>query len=106
MYGGKITGNSHKGTNTDSNAYGGGVRVRRECTFNMYGGEISGNQSISSWYSYGGGVCVEDKGSIFNMYGEKSPKTQPRMAAMLLCIGMAVCAFPVHRSLAISTWFT
>ena len=71
MYGGKITGNSHKGTNTDSNAYGGGVRVMRECTFNMYGGEISGNQSISSWSSYGGGVCVEDKGSIFNMYGGK-----------------------------------
>ena len=71
MYGGKITGNSHKGTNTDSNAYGGGVRVERKGTFNMYGGEISGNQSISSWYSYGGGVCVEDKGSIFNMYGGK-----------------------------------
>ena len=69
MYGGKITGNSHKGTNTDSNAYGGGVRVRSKGTFNMYGGKISGNQSISSWYSYGGGVCVEDKGSIFNMYG-------------------------------------
>ncbi len=69
MYGGKITGNSHKGTNTDSNAYGGGVRVRSKGTFNMYGGKISGNQSISSWYAYGGGVCVEDKGSIFNMYG-------------------------------------
>lgn len=71
MYGGKITGNSHKGTNADSNAYGGGVRVRREGTFNMYGGEISGNTCAGRYYSYGGGVCVEDKGSIFNMYGGK-----------------------------------
>lgn len=71
MYGGKITGNSHKGTNTDSNAYGGGVRVRSKGAFNMYGGEISGNTCAGRYYSYGGGVCVEDKGSIFNMYGGK-----------------------------------
>ena len=102
MYGGKITGNSHKGTNTDSNAYGGGVRVRRECTFNMYGGEISGNQSISM--AAVSALKIKVLSSICT--AEKSPKTQPRMAAMLLCIGMAVCAFPVHRSLAISTWFT
>ena len=94
MYGGKITGNSHKGTNTDSNAYGGGVRVRSKGAFNMYGGEISGNTCAGRYYSDGGG-CLRLKIKVLSSIctAEKSPKTQPRMAAMLLCIGMAHVPF-------------
>lgn len=59
---GSITGG--RGTTSGSNQNGGGVYVMSGGTFNMYGGEITGNSA-----TYGGGVEVE--GGEFNMYGGK-----------------------------------
>ena len=63
--GAKITGNRN-----DTRNYGGGVGLRGDCTFNMYGGEISYNTSSGS----GGGVLIFR--GTFNMYdGEISHNT-------------------------------
>ena len=56
------------GTNTETNSKytGGGVCVYG--TFNMYGGNITGNELTQKWYC-GGGVSVYAAAGIFNLYG-------------------------------------
>jgi len=54
----KITGNIRNGQGGDS---GGGVCVRDGGTFNMSGGEISGNKE----FGFGGGVYVEEGGTFY-----------------------------------------
>ena len=56
------------GTNTETNSKytGGGVCVYG--TFNMYGGNITGNELTQKWYC-GGGVSVHAAAGIFNLYG-------------------------------------
>ena len=56
------------GTNTETNSKytGGGVCVYG--TFNMYGGNITGNELTQEWYC-GGGVSVHAAAGIFNLYG-------------------------------------
>ena len=53
-----------------TNAYGGGVYVEGSCSFTMTGGEISGNTA-----TYGGGVYVNNNGSFTMTGGEISGNT-------------------------------
>ena len=60
---GKIT----HGTAADGSKYtGSGVHV--DGAFNMYGGNITGNELTQEWYC-GGGVSVYAAAGIFNLYG-------------------------------------
>ena len=61
LYSGQIT-QSYGQKGTDSNKYGGGVYVGSGGTFNLNGGDITGNSA-----NFGGGVYVERNGT-FNMY--------------------------------------
>ena len=58
MYGGEISSNWAKGD-------GGAVYVKEGCTFNLYGGTITGNKSTTF---HGGGVAVVKDGTL-NLYG-------------------------------------
>jgi hypothetical protein len=60
MNDGAVLRNNHK---SGSSSSGGGVSLGSGGTFNMYGGEISGNSA-----NQGGGVHVDSSGT-FNMYG-------------------------------------
>ena len=56
------------GTNTETNSKYPGRGVCVYGTFNMYGGNITGNELTQEWYC-GGGVSVYAAAGIFNLYG-------------------------------------
>jgi hypothetical protein len=68
MNSGEISGNTASASRYAS--YGGGVYVESSGTFNLYGGEISGNTA-----SGGGGVFVESSGTFTMTGGEISGNT-------------------------------
>ena len=70
MNGGSITENHATSTSTSSDGYGGAVYVGDYCTFNMTGGEISGNEAKKN----GGGVYIES-GGAFNLGKSGSTST-------------------------------
>ncbi len=82
MYGGTVTGN----TSTD---HGGGVRVRNNATFYLYGGTIENNKT-QNMGGYGGGVHVEADSSFYMSGG--SIQNNTAFAAAGVYIGMN-CAF-------------
>ena len=66
-----ISGNNGKITHHER-FFDNGIVIDHGATFNMFGGEISGNEtngSITNTYKDGGGVCVNQ--GTFNMYGGK-----------------------------------
>ncbi len=63
-----ISGNNGKITHQEGR-FGNGIVIDNGATFNMFGGEISGNETANNTYIDGGGVYV--KNGTFNMYGGK-----------------------------------
>ena len=73
MYGGKISQNRVEFYNGNYPGYGGGVLVSNRDTFNMFGGEITGNTAKRGG---GVGVCADGMfsmsgGTIYNNAGER-----------------------------------